>query len=93
MKHSITTTLCLLCAIVAWGGHIMIDGAYTSPDDGVSIYPGTTRTFQVYVPDQYDGQEAKRQQALRAVKALPPLRFSQLYHGASSAPRSTLSMR
>ena len=56
MKHSITTTLCLLCAIVAWGGHIMIDGAYTSPDDGVSIYPGTTRTYQVYVPDQYDGQ-------------------------------------
>lgn len=56
MKHLITTTLCLLCAIVAWGGHIMIDGAYTSPDDGVSIYPGTTRTYQVYVPDQYDGQ-------------------------------------
>ena len=56
MKHLITTTLCLLCAIVAWGGHIMIDGAYTSPDNGVSIYPGTTRTYQIYVPDQYDGQ-------------------------------------
>ena len=53
MKRQLTIWLVCLQAVVAWGGHIMIDGSYTSPED--SIYPGTTRTYQVYVPDQYDG--------------------------------------
>ena len=31
----------------------MFDGTYTSPEH--AIYPGTTRSYQVYVPDCYDG--------------------------------------
>ncbi|MBQ9216674.1 MAG: hypothetical protein IJ160_00610 [Muribaculaceae bacterium] len=54
MKQTLSTVLCLLCALLAHSGHIMIDGAYTSPDG--TIFPGTTRTYQVYVPDQYDGR-------------------------------------
>lgn len=53
MKRQLTIWLVCLQAVVAWGGHILMDGSYTSPED--SIYPGTTRTYQVYVPDQYDG--------------------------------------
>ena len=53
MKRQLTIWLVCLQAVVAWGGHILIDGTYTSPEG--SIYPGTTRTYQVYVPDQYDG--------------------------------------
>lgn len=34
--------------------HVMLDGCYTSPASG--IYPGTERTFQVYVPGLYDGK-------------------------------------
>ena len=33
-------------------GHTMIDGMLEQS----AIYPGTTHTFQVYVPDQYDGK-------------------------------------
>lgn len=53
MKRQLTIWLVCLQAVVAWGGHIMLDGTYTSPEFG--SYPGTTRTYQVYVPDQYDG--------------------------------------
>jgi enterochelin esterase-like enzyme len=53
MKRQLTIWMVCLHVVMAWGGHIMIDGAYTSTEFG--IYPGTTRTYQVYVPDQYDG--------------------------------------
>lgn len=33
-------------------GHVLIDGTL----DKSYIYPGTVHTFQVYVPDQYDGK-------------------------------------
>ena len=48
------SAVCLLHALLSWSGHVVIDVNYTSPD--TTIYPGTTRTFQVYVPDQYDGK-------------------------------------
>lgn len=48
------SAVCLLHALLSWSGHVVIDVNYTSPD--TAIYPGTTRTFQVYVPDQYDGK-------------------------------------
>lgn len=53
MKRQLIIWLVCLQAVVAWGGHIIIDGTYTSPEGG--IYSGTTRTYQVYVPDEYDG--------------------------------------
>ena len=33
-------------------GHVLIDGVLEQS----AIYPGTVRTFQVYVPEQYDGK-------------------------------------
>ena len=33
-------------------GHVLIDGVLEQS----AIYPGTVHTFQVYVPDQYDGK-------------------------------------
>ena len=42
-----------VAAFVAWAGHVLIDGTL----DRSSIYPGTVHTFQVYVPDQYDGKK------------------------------------
>lgn len=33
-------------------GHVMIDGVLEQS----TVYPGTEHTFQVYVPDQYDGR-------------------------------------
>ena len=33
-------------------GHVLIDGTLDRSD----IYPGTVHTFQVYIPDQYDGK-------------------------------------
>ena len=35
-------------------GHVLIDGVLEQS----AIYPGTVHTFQVYVPDQYDGKKA-----------------------------------
>lgn len=51
--------ICLLAAtlIQARAGHVLIDGTL----EHSVIYPGTVHTFQVYVPEQYDG---KRQAAL-----------------------------
>ena len=37
----------------AWAGHTLIDGRLEQS----AIYPGTVHTFQVYVPDQYDGKK------------------------------------
>ena len=39
-------------ALAAMAGHGLIDGTLEKS----SIYPGTVHTFQVYVPDQYDGK-------------------------------------
>ncbi len=38
---------------MSWAGHVLIDGTL----DKSAIYPGTVHTFQVYVPDQYDGKK------------------------------------
>ena len=38
--------------LAATAGHVLIDGTL----DKSNIYPGTVRTFQVYIPDQYDGK-------------------------------------
>ena len=49
------TLLFLAVAMVAIGmaaGHVMIDGSLEQSAD----YPGTVHSFQVYVPDQYDGK-------------------------------------
>lgn len=49
------TLLFLAVAMVAIGmaaGHVMIDGSLEQS----AVYPGTVHTFQVYVPDQYDGK-------------------------------------
>ncbi len=39
--------------IRAAAGHVLIDGALEQS----TIYPGTVHTFQVYVPDQYNGKK------------------------------------
>ena len=44
--------LVLAAILRAAAGHVMIDGALHQS----AIYPGTVHTFQVYVPDQYDGK-------------------------------------
>lgn len=44
----------LMVAINAMAGHVMVDGVFSDS----KIYPGTTHTFQVYVPNQYDGSQA-----------------------------------
>ena len=41
-----------MVALWAKAGHTLIDGTL----DRSVIYPGTVHTFQVYVPDQYDGK-------------------------------------
>ena len=49
------TLLFLAIAMVAIGmaaGHVMIDGSLEQS----AVYPGTVHSFQVYVPDQYDGK-------------------------------------
>ena len=44
--------ICLGAMLKAAAGHVLIDGVL----EHSSIYPGTVHTFQVYVPDQYDGK-------------------------------------
>ena len=44
--------VCLAATLQAFAGHVLIDGVLEQS----SIYPGTVHTFQVYVPDQYDGR-------------------------------------
>ena len=45
-------TIFAAVALSMAAGHALIDGVL----DQSAIYPGTTHTFQVYVPDQYDGK-------------------------------------
>jgi len=40
-------------AMAASAGHVLIDGVLEQS----TIYPGTVHTFQVYVPDQYNGKK------------------------------------
>lgn len=42
----------IVAALAATAGHVLIDGTL----DKSAIYPGTVHTFQVYIPDQYDGK-------------------------------------
>ena len=42
----------LAAALWATAGHVLLDGTL----ERSAIYPGTVHTFQVYVPDQYDGK-------------------------------------
>lgn len=51
-KKSFIIVLCLVAALRAAAGHTLIDGVLEQS----SIYPGTVHTFQVYVPDGYDGK-------------------------------------
>ena len=44
--------ICLVATLRAIAGHELIDGVL----EHSTIYPGTVHTFQVYVPDQYDGK-------------------------------------
>jgi len=44
--------LLALLALKAVAGHTMLDGTLEQS----TIYPGTVHTFQVYIPDQYDGK-------------------------------------
>ena len=45
-------TICLIAILRASAGHVLIDGTLEQS----AVYPGTVHTFQVYVPDQYDGK-------------------------------------
>ena len=45
-------TICLMAMLRASAGHVLIDGTL----ERSTVYPGTVHTFQVYVPDQYDGK-------------------------------------
>ena len=42
----------IVAALAATAGHVLIDGTLEKS----TIYPGTVHTFQVYIPDQYDGK-------------------------------------
>ncbi len=48
--------LMLMTCAQAWAGHVMVDGSLTQ-NDFDDIYPGTVHTYQVYVPEQYDGSK------------------------------------
>ena len=53
----ITKRFSLLLALAAMvlqaaAGHVLIDGVLEQS----AVYPGTVHTFQVYVPEQYDGK-------------------------------------
>ena len=51
-RRLLVLTILAVAALWARAGHTLIDGALDKSD----IYPGTVHTFQVYVPDQYDGK-------------------------------------
>ena len=44
--------ICMMAMLRLSAGHTLIDGILEKS----TIYPGTVHTFQVYVPDQYDGK-------------------------------------
>ena len=54
MKRGITVLMILAAFILkVAAGHVMIDGMLEQS----AIYPGTVHTFQVYIPDQYNGKK------------------------------------
>ena len=54
MIHRFILTLFFLAAaLYATAGHTLLDGTLEQS----TIYPGTVHTFQVYIPDQYNGKK------------------------------------
>ena len=53
MKKIIFFILFLTCHTCSFGSHIMLEGKYTSK----KYFPSTSRTFRIYVPEQYKGTE------------------------------------
>lgn len=53
MTRRLILYLYLTVALAANAGHVLIDGVLEQSE----IYPGTVHTFQVYVPDQYNGKK------------------------------------
>ena len=51
-KRLILVLVIAAIALAATAGHTMLDGTLEQS----AIYPGTVHTFQVYVPDSYDGK-------------------------------------
>ena len=51
-RRHLVSAITVLLALSAAAGHVLIDGVL----DKSIFYSGTTHTFQVYVPDQYDGK-------------------------------------
>ena len=52
MRRFFVMMIVAATVLPAVAGHVLIDGVI----DKSVIYPGTVHTFQVYVPDQYDGK-------------------------------------
>ena len=53
MKKMFSLILMLTTSWYAFSSHLILDGLYVAPVGG--LYPGTQRTYQVYVPEQYTG--------------------------------------
>ena len=54
MIHRFILTLFFLAAaLCATAGHTLLDGTLEQS----TVYPGTVHTFQVYIPDQYNGKK------------------------------------
>ena len=51
-RRHFLSAITVLLTLSAAAGHVLIDGVL----DKSIFYSGTTHTFQVYVPDQYDGK-------------------------------------
>lgn len=51
-RRLLLLTILFTLALGMRAGHVLIDGVLEHSD----IYPGTVHTFQIYVPDQYDGR-------------------------------------
>ena len=54
MNRRFIILICVIAAaLTARAGHVLIDGVLEQS----AIYPGTVHTFQVYIPDQYNGKK------------------------------------
>ena len=52
LKRLLSAIISVTIALSMAAGNTLIDGVLDSSE----IYPGTVHSFQVYVPDQYDGK-------------------------------------
>ena len=52
IKRLLLILILAAATLTTRAGHVLIDGTLEQS----TIYPGTVHTFQVYVPDQYDGK-------------------------------------